>query len=114
LVLISIFRALVLVAGWVEEQKSFLISSFDRVLNLSWTLLVGNIGARKRLIITGEGKMDEQTLSGKVVKGVADLSRKHSKPLIVVVGKNELSEDKTRGLGVNKVVTLSGRQNHRI
>ena len=58
------------------------------------------------LIITGEGKMDEQTLSGKVVKGVADLSRKHSKHLIVVVGKNELSEDKTRALGVNKVVTL--------
>ena len=58
------------------------------------------------LIITGEGKMDEQTLSGKVVKGVADLSRKHSKPLIVVVGKNELSVDKTRALGVNKVVTL--------
>jgi len=58
------------------------------------------------LIITGEGKMDEQTLSGKVVKGVADLSRKHTKPLIVVVGKNELSDDKTRALGVNKVVTL--------
>jgi glycerate 2-kinase len=58
------------------------------------------------LIITGEGKMDEQTLSGKVVKGVADLSRKHRKPLVVVVGKNELSVDKTRALGVNKVVTL--------
>jgi glycerate 2-kinase len=58
------------------------------------------------LIITGEGKMDEQTLSGKVVKGVADLSRKHGKPLIVVVGKNELSMDKTRALGVDKVVTL--------
>src|SRR5688572_7514098 len=58
------------------------------------------------LIITGEGKMDEQTLSGKVVKGVADLSRKHCKPLIVVVGKNELSRDKTSALGVKKVVAL--------
>jgi glycerate 2-kinase len=58
------------------------------------------------LIITGEGKMDEQTLSGKVVKGVADLSRKYGKPLIVIVGKNELSSEKTGTLGVHKVVSL--------
>jgi len=58
------------------------------------------------LIITGEGKMDEQTLSGKVVKGVADLSRKYNKPLVVIVGKNELSGEKTKKLGVHKVVTL--------
>jgi glycerate 2-kinase len=58
------------------------------------------------LIISGEGKMDEQTLSGKVVKGVADLSRKHKKPLIVVVGRNELSVSKTTLLGVHRVVTL--------
>ena len=58
------------------------------------------------LIITGEGKMDEQTLSGKVVKGVADLSRKYNKPLVVIVGKNELSGEKTKELGVHKVVTL--------
>ena len=50
--------------------------------------------------------MDEQTLSGKVVKGVADLSRKHKKPLIVVVGRNELSLSKTTLLGVHRVVTL--------
>jgi glycerate 2-kinase len=58
------------------------------------------------LIVTGEGKMDEQTLSGKVVKGVADLSRKYLKPLIVIAGKNELSSQETRLLGVHKVVTL--------
>lgn len=58
------------------------------------------------LIITGEGKMDEQTLSGKVVKGVADLTRHFNKPLVVIVGKNELSEKKISLLGVNKVVAL--------
>jgi glycerate kinase len=58
------------------------------------------------LVITGEGKMDEQTLSGKVVKGVADLSRTYSKPLVVIVGKNELSEEVTASLGISKVVTL--------
>ncbi len=58
------------------------------------------------LVITGEGKMDEQTLSGKVVKGVADLARKYNKPLVVLVGKNELDDEKTRILGINKVVPL--------
>jgi glycerate 2-kinase len=58
------------------------------------------------LIITGEGKMDEQTLSGKVVKGVADLARKYGKPLIVIAGKNELSPEKTSALGIHKAITL--------
>ncbi|HEX6225314.1 MAG TPA: glycerate kinase [Chryseolinea sp.] len=58
------------------------------------------------LIISGEGKMDEQTLSGKVVKGLADLARKFHKPLVVIVGKNELSSDQTASLGVQKVVML--------
>ena len=58
------------------------------------------------LIITGEGKMDEQTLSGKVVHGVAELSRKYDKPLVVMVGKNELPPEKISLLGVTKVVAL--------
>lgn len=58
------------------------------------------------LIITGEGKMDEQTLSGKVIHGVAELSRKYGRPLVVLVGKNELSDEKTSFLGVRKVVAL--------
>jgi glycerate kinase len=58
------------------------------------------------LVITGEGKMDEQTLSGKVVKGVADLCLKYHKKLVVVVGKNELPFEKTSSIGVHKVVSL--------
>jgi glycerate kinase len=58
------------------------------------------------LVITGEGKMDEQTLSGKVVKGVADLSRKYNKPLIAIVGRNELPPEKISLMGVHKVVAL--------
>jgi glycerate 2-kinase len=58
------------------------------------------------VVITGEGKMDEQTLSGKVVKGVAELAKKHQKPLFVMVGKNELDQEKTSLLGVKKVATL--------
>lgn len=58
------------------------------------------------VIITGEGKMDEQTLSGKVVKGIADLASKYQKRLFVVAGKNELGAYDLRSLGAEKVVTL--------
>jgi glycerate kinase len=62
--------------------------------------------SKSDLVITGEGKMDEQTLSGKVVKGVADMCHRYRKQLVVVVGKNELADDKLSLLGVNKVVAL--------
>jgi len=58
------------------------------------------------VIITGEGKIDEQTLSGKVVKGIADLSGKYNKALYIIAGKNELSKENLRNLGALKVVTL--------
>jgi glycerate kinase len=54
--------------------------------------------------------MDEQTLSGKVVKGVADLALKYNKPLFVLVGKNELSGEKVSSLGIQKVSTLVNKE----
>ena len=58
------------------------------------------------LIISGEGKMDEQTLSGKVIKGLADLSGKYRKPFVVIVGKNELEAAKVQSMGIRKVAAL--------
>lgn len=59
------------------------------------------------IIITGEGKIDRQTLSGKVVNGVAQLARKYQKPLIVVAGSCELSAQELKNLGVSKVITIA-------
>ena len=38
------------------------------------------------LVITGEGKMDEQTIYGKTPFGVAKLAKKHKKPIIGICG----------------------------
>ena len=43
------------------------------------------------LVITGEGRMDGQTLSGKGPAGVAALAQKHGKPVIAVCGDIEPS-----------------------
>ena len=57
-------------------------------------------------IITGEGKIDSQTLSGKVVMGVASLARKYKKRLIVVCGVCELNNDQLNELGVDQVIAI--------
>lgn len=41
---------------------------------------------RADLVLTGEGRIDAQTLSGKVVVGVARRARRHGVPVIAVVG----------------------------
>ena len=44
------------------------------------------------LIMTGEGKMDLQTVEGKVVAGVSEMARKHDIPFAVVCGVAEEKE----------------------
>jgi glycerate kinase len=41
------------------------------------------------LVITGEGKVDEQTLQGKVPMGVAKLAALADRPVVVIAGKLE-------------------------
>ena len=42
-------------------------------------------------VITGEGRLDRQTLDGKVIDGIAKRCMKANKPLIILVGISELS-----------------------
>ena len=60
------------------------------------------------VVITGEGKIDEQTLSGKVVKGVADLAARYGKPVVAVAGKSTISRDDHERLSLAAVITLTG------
>jgi len=41
------------------------------------------------LILTGEGKLDEQTVYGKTIAGITAVAKKHSIPVIALVGKFE-------------------------
>jgi glycerate 2-kinase len=60
-------------------------------------------------VISGEGKLDEQSLQGKVVSGVAALCQKHGKPLSLFVGKNDLRENDIRSLGLTSAHSISER-----
>ena len=58
------------------------------------------------VVITGEGKLDDQTLSGKVVNGVASLAARYGKKLIVVAGSSALASSDLSSLSVAEVITL--------
>lgn len=50
--------------------------------------------ASSDLVITGEGKIDEQSFCGKVVDGVTSITNKYSKPVLLFCGKNECCDVK--------------------
>ncbi len=58
------------------------------------------------VVITGEGKLDKQTLQGKVVAGVASLGKQYNKKVICIVGKNELSTSDVNNLGITMLFSL--------
>ena len=55
---------------------------------------------RSDLVISGEGKVDQQTLHGKVIRGVSDACRAFNVPLGVVCGSLEADEIVLQQLGV--------------
>ena len=65
---------------------------------------------RVDIVLTGEGKIDRQTLSGKVVRGVAQLAARHQKPCIAFTGICDLPADGFRELGVQEIISLSNEE----
>ncbi len=91
-------------AGLMAFFGATLMSGIDLVID------VVNLDAKMRgacLIFTGEGKMDGQTLMGKVPQGVARTARKHSLPVIAVVGSFEQPTQALHEAGIDAVVAAS-------
>lgn len=63
--------------------------------------------AQAGLVITGEGRLDEQTLRGKAPTGVARAARRHGVPVAVVCGRLELTAAQVRAAGFAAVYQLA-------
>jgi len=76
----------------------------DLVLDLAdfTTMLRG-----ARLVVTGEGSLDEQTLLGKTPAGVCRAALAAGVPVVAVCGRTLLSEDQWRAAGFQAVYPLS-------
>jgi len=60
-----------------------------------------------RLVVTGEGSLDEQTLRGKAPAGVAAAARPTGVPVVAVAGVSRLAREELAAAGVERVYTLS-------
>jgi glycerate 2-kinase len=58
------------------------------------------------LIITGEGKIDRQTMRGKVVKGVSDIGKHHQIPVAALCGTFEGATALIKDLGLAFVASI--------
>ena len=63
------------------------------------------------LVISGEGKLDGQSLQGKVVDGVAALCKKYKKRLALFVGKNELTQKELNSLNIEAIFSVMENAN---
>jgi glycerate 2-kinase len=62
------------------------------------------------MVITGEGKIDNQTLEGKVIAGVCKKALALDIPVFAICGVNELAENQVLTLGVQKIYSLKNEQ----
>jgi glycerate kinase len=60
-----------------------------------------------RLVVTGEGSLDEQTLAGKAPAGVATAARAAGVPTVAVAGRASLGPDVLAAVGISQVYALT-------
>ena len=60
-----------------------------------------------RLVVTGEGSLDEQTLRGKAPAGVAAAARAAGVPVVAVAGRNTLPPAALRAAGIARAYALA-------
>jgi glycerate kinase len=60
-----------------------------------------------RLVITGEGALDEQTLAGKAPAGVSVAARNAGVPVVAVAGRSALTPADLAGAGIDAVYPLT-------
>jgi len=83
--------------------KSGTESIFD-IMNLSSQL------ADVDVIITGEGRIDRQSMSGKLISAIASISKSLNKRLLCISALSDLSSSQLQQLGIERLFTLFDTQ----
>ena len=99
--------------GTAFGLKSFFNANFlhgiDFIIKLSGieTMLISDTFD---YIITGEGKLDEQTLNGKLVQGVLNLGKKFDIPVLAVCGQLNIDSVKLKEMGIVDVIEIQNKK----
>lgn len=98
--------------GAAGAMASGLVAFFDAELKMGIDTVLDvvdfdNIVNSDTVIFTGEGKIDSQSVRGKVISGIAKRAKKHSIPVIVVVGGAEGDLSSAYDMGINSIFTIN-------
>ncbi|HHB52141.1 MAG TPA: glycerate kinase [Saprospiraceae bacterium] len=89
---------------FLKAKKKNGINSIMDILNFD------NYVDKSDIVISGEGKFDNQTLNGKVINGVIEKCIKNNKPLGIVCGIMELSIKETKKLPIKAIEPIVDKQ----
>ena len=89
-----------------------LIAFLNAKIRLGVDIVIETVGLEKHLkdadlVITGEGKMDSQTIYGKTPIGVAKLAKKHNVPVVAIVGETGEGVEVVYKHGIDGIVTTT-------
>lgn len=93
-----------LAAGCIAFLNADLSSGIDLVLKISNAVQHIN---EADIVLTGEGSIDQQSLSGKVISGVGNLCKKLNKPLIAFCGKLNLTRDQLMEMNISAAYSIN-------
>ena len=95
--------------GAAYGLKSFLgatyVNGIDFILELSGVKKVLETQAFD-FLVTGEGKIDGQTLNGKLIQGVLSLGNKYAIPVLAICGQLDISKEELKKRGVHEVFEI--------
>jgi len=90
-------------AGCIAFLHANLVEGIDLVMQLA---SMEKYISSTDIVITGEGKIDGQSLQGKVVSGVARLTKKYNKRLFAVCGSSTVDSFQLKTLGIEKTFSI--------
>ena len=98
--------------GAAGAMAGGMVCFFDAEVRMGIDVVLDTVGFDRMLenadaVFTGEGKMDTQSLQGKVVCGVAQRAARKGVPVIAVVGGVEGDVSPIYGMGVTSVFTIN-------
>lgn len=91
-------------AGMIAFFNSTLQMGIETVLD---TVKFDEIITDTDMIFTGEGKIDTQSLRGKVVIGVAKRAKNKNVPVTVIAGGAEMNIDDAYDMGITSIFTIN-------
>lgn len=98
-------------AGAAGGLGGGLVAFLDATLKPGVDIILEEVGLEKHLegtdfIITGEGRMDFQTVMGKAPIGVAKLAKKYDIPVIGITGSIGTGAEKTHDFGIESFFSI--------